>query len=119
MKITIKIKNLALRTVIGLNEWEREKKQDLLINVEMVFETEKIEDTEDENRTLDYKAITKKIIAGVEGSSFYLLEALADFVLKVVMENPRVIEAVVEVDKPHSLRFAESVSVVVADRRKP
>ncbi|HUU26854.1 MAG TPA: dihydroneopterin aldolase [archaeon] len=117
MRATIKIKNLALRTVIGLNQWEREKKQDVLINISLDFEAGPVVEADKVDSTVDYKKITKKVIDGVESSSFYLLETLADHVLKIVMKNPNVLEATVEVDKPHSLRFAESVSVVVSARR--
>ncbi len=34
MRATIKIKNLALRTVIGFNERERNKKQDVVLNID-------------------------------------------------------------------------------------
>jgi len=117
MSARIKIKNLALRTVIGLNEWERGKRQDVLINVEMEFEEKEAVGSDKVDHTVDYKTITKNIISGVESSEFYLLESLADYVLKIVMKDPRVLAATVEVDKPHSLRFAESVSVVVSAKR--
>jgi len=34
MRAAIKIKNLALRTVIGFNERERNKKQDVVLNID-------------------------------------------------------------------------------------
>ena len=36
----IKIKNLSLRTIIGINEWERVHKQDVIINIEIGFDTD-------------------------------------------------------------------------------
>ncbi|HLA40712.1 MAG TPA: dihydroneopterin aldolase [Candidatus Glassbacteria bacterium] len=112
-RATIRIKNLALRAIIGFNEWEREKKQDLLINIEVEFDAQLAVKSDKEEDTVDYKKITKRVIDGVEKSSYRLLETLAHRVLEIVMEDPGVLRATVEVDKPHSLRFAESVSVVV------
>ena len=108
---TVTIKDLSLRTVIGLNDWERKKKQDVVINIEFGFDAERAVAADDGEMTVDYKAVTKRVIEGVEKSRFHLLESLADMVLALVMDTPGVISATVEIDKPHSLRFAESVSV--------
>ena len=67
--------------------------------------------TDDPTMAIDYKAICKKIIEVVENNRFNLIEAVAQKVLDVVLANPRVYKAGVEVDKPHALRFADSVSV--------
>ncbi len=108
---TVTIKDLALRCVIGLNDWERRKKQDVMINIEFEFDAARAVAGDEGELTVDYKTITKRVIEGVEGSGFKLLESLASHVLELVMESPGVLRATVEVDKPHSLRFAESVSV--------
>ena len=111
---TIAIKALSLRTVIGLNDWERKKKQDVVVNIEFEFDAERAVAADDGEMTVDYKAVTKRVIKGVEKSKFHLLESLADMVLALVMDTPGVISATVEIDKPHSLRFAESVSVTLS-----
>ena len=117
-KAVIKIKNLSLRTIIGFNDWEREKKQDVIVNAAIEFDAAGAAETDTVDYSLDYKSITKKVISKVENSSFHLLEKLADFILNIIMENENVLSATVEVDKPHSLRFAESVSVVVSGSRR-
>jgi D-erythro-7,8-dihydroneopterin triphosphate epimerase len=68
-------------------------------------------------RALNYRTITKAIIAHVEGNRFALLERLTQEVLDLVMAHPEVRYAEVEVDKPHALRFAESVSITLAGHR--
>ena len=113
----IRIKNLRLRTVVGTNDWEREAPQDVIINIEMEFDGTKAAETDRLDDTVNYKAVKRRIIDAVEGSHFYLLEKLADRVLKTVMEEKRVRRAVVEIDKPHALRFADSVSVCSSAER--
>ncbi len=114
----IRIKNLRLRTLIGIFDWERAHPQDVVINVQMEFDgshaglSDKIEDT------VDYKKINKNIIRRVEESQFFLLEKLAQMILETVMEDSRVLKAKVEVDKPGALRFADSVSVECECERK-
>ena len=34
----IKIENLKLRTIVGIYEWEKKTKQDIVINVEIEFD---------------------------------------------------------------------------------
>ena len=114
----IRIKNLRLRTIIGINDWERNETQDVVLNVEIIFDGNHVAETGHINDTVDYKKIKKEIIAKVEQSKFYLLDKLASHVLGIVMEEEKVISATVEIDKPHALRFADSVSICCSGRRK-
>lgn len=108
---TIRITDLRLRTIIGINDWERKSKQDVIINVSMEYDATKSAKSDDINDTVDYKALSKEIIKKVEGSSFFLLEKLAYTILNIVMTHSLVEKAHVCVDKPFALRFADSVSV--------
>ena len=113
-----RIKNLRLRTIIGIFDWERKNRQDVVLNIELEFDGRKAAESDDIEDTVDYKTLTKRIISEVEQSQFYLLEKLANHVLKIIMENPNVLRAVVEVDKPHALRFADSVSIICTATKK-
>ncbi len=110
----IRITNLKLRAIIGIHDWERDAKQDVVINVTIDYDATKAAASDDIKDTVDYKAITKKIIKKVEASAFFLLEKLADQILKIATESPLVKQATVRVDKPQALRFADSVSVEVS-----
>lgn len=110
-RATIRITDLHLRTIIGIYDWERETLQDILINITLEFDAAKAIQTDNVKDTVDYKAITKKIIAFVEKSQSYLLEKLTEEVLKIVMKDTKVLTATVRIDKPQALRFAKSVSV--------
>ena len=114
--LTVRIKNLRLRTYIGFNAEEREKRQDLVINIRFDYEAKKAADTDDVEYAVNYKIITKDIIAFVEGNQFLLLEKLASDILDRVRRNKRVKFAEVQVDKPHALRFADSVSASVSSQ---
>ena len=114
----IQIKNLRLKTIIGFKDWERTKKQDIVINIKMKLNGEKAAKTENIEDTLDYDAITKRIIKEVEKSNYYLLEKLTVHILKIIMDNKNIIKAKVEVDKPLALQYADSVSVSCSAKRK-
>ncbi len=116
MKITIK--NLRVRTIIGINSWERDRKQDVTINIEMFFDGSKAAQTDTIEDTVDYKKVKKNILNTVENSQYGLLERLAETVLTIAMEDQRVTRAIVEIDKPHALRFADSVSITCEKSRE-
>ncbi|MFQ5464436.1 MAG: dihydroneopterin aldolase [Thermodesulfobacteriota bacterium] len=113
----IRIKGLRLRAIVGLNDWERENRQDLVINAGMEMGSEDAVGSDDIADSVNYRTITKRIVSEVEGSSFFLIEALAGAVLDILMEDERVRGATVEVEKPGALRFADSVSVELARQR--
>jgi len=116
---TIRIKNLRLRTIIGIHDWEREHKQDVVINASMEFDARAACASDDIHDTLDYKTITKQVIREVEASDFQLIEKLADLILNIILDFPEVEHATVRVDKPFALRFADSVSIELSKKRKP
>ncbi len=105
----IRVKNLLIRTYIGFNPDELTNKQDVIINLEIEAEIPEEALQADEPDGI-YNTITKRIIAFVQDGHFKLLEVLTKNLLDMIMEDKRVTRAKVEVDKPHALRFAESVS---------
>ncbi len=113
----IRIKNLRLRTYIGINEDEIRNKQDILINVTLFYPAEDAVQINDISHALNYRTITKEIIQYVEENRFALLERLTQDVLDCVMRHDQVRYAEVEVDKPHALRFSESVSITLTAHR--
>ncbi|WNW13499.1 dihydroneopterin triphosphate 2'-epimerase [Pseudomonas sp. DTU_2021_1001937_2_SI_NGA_ILE_001] len=113
----IRVKDLRLRTFIGINEDEILNKQDVLINLTICYPAQEAVRDNDIDHALNYRTITKAIIQHVEGNRFALLERLTQEVLDLVMSYQAVTYAEVEVDKPHALRFAESVSITLAGHR--
>lgn len=114
----IKIQQLRLRTYIGFNPEELAKKQDVVICAEIFYPASKPCETDDELTAVDYKVITKAMIQHVEEGRFKLLEKLTADLLELAMDNPLVTRATVSVEKPHALRFADSVSVSLSAKRE-
>jgi D-erythro-7,8-dihydroneopterin triphosphate epimerase len=113
----IRIKNLRLRTIIGVNDWERTQAQEIIVNIEMELDGAKAAASDDIADTVDYKSLKRQIMAEVENSSYFLLEKLSARILEIVRADSRVQRATVEVDKPSALRFADSVSVSCSFQR--
>ncbi len=114
----INIKNLRLRTYIGFNPEEQEKKQDVVLNIQVHYSGEKAALYDNVKEALNYKFIAKTVIKHVEEGRFLLLEKLVADVLEICTEHPWTTYANVEIDKPHALRFADSVSLSLSWLKK-
>lgn len=109
----IHIKDLLLRTIIGINDEERRARQDVLINITLYVDVTKAGLSDNIADAVNYRTITKRIISLVETSRFYLVEKLAARIAEIGLEDVRVERAIVRVEKPGALRFARSVGVEV------
>lgn len=113
----IRIKNLRLRTYIGIKDEEINNKQDVIINVVIHYSALKAADTDNMDAALNYRTITKEIIQLVENNRFSLLEKLTADVLAIASQHSAVTFAEVEIDKPYALRFADSVSLTLSVKK--
>jgi FolB domain-containing protein len=109
----IEIKDLLLRGIIGVNDWEREKPQDILINLTLFADLSRAGETDDLADSVNYRTLAKNIIEHVEKSARYTVEALAADIARLCLEAPGVLRARVHVEKPGALRFARSVGVEI------
>ncbi len=110
-RATVHITDLALRTIIGFNDWERKNKQDVVINLSFDFDASEAVASDSVKDAVDYRRVKRSTIDLVEKSQFALVEKLCHAILLKVLAEPRVLAATVRVDKPHALRFARSVSI--------
>lgn len=110
----IVIKDLRVRGIVGLNDWEREKQQDILINLTIFTDLRAAGRSDDVEDTLNYRTLTKRVIAYVEQSSHYLVEALAAEIARIAVAELGAPRIVVRVEKPGALRFADSVGVEIS-----
>ena len=117
MSDKILIQDLLIRGIIGIHDWEREKKQDILINIEMEADCQPAGLSDDFQDAVDYRAVTKSVIALVENSEFYLVERMAEEIAQICLGDSRVLLARVRVEKPGAVRFSRSVGIEVERRR--
>lgn len=115
----IYIKDLVARGIIGVNDPEREKPQEILINIILYVDTRKAGETDKIEYTANYRTISKKAMAHAESSKRYLVEALAHDLAQMCLEDPLVQKVSVRVEKPGAVRFARSVGVEIERTREP
>lgn len=109
----VHIKDLLLRGIIGINDWEREKRQDILINITLCGDLHAAGKSDRIEDCINYRTIAKKVIRYVEESERFTVEALATDIAKLCLEQEGVVRARVRLEKPGALRFARSVGVEI------
>lgn len=113
----IVIEDLHLRGILGINEWEREKAQDILINATVFTDVRAAGESDDIADTFNYRTLTKAFIAHVESSEHHLVETLATRLARIAVVEMGAERIVIRVEKPGALRFARSVGIEIERSR--
>jgi dihydroneopterin aldolase/D-erythro-7,8-dihydroneopterin triphosphate epimerase len=113
----IVIKDLLLRGIIGLNDRERDKPQDIVVNITMETDVRAAGASDDPAGILNYRSVTKDVIAHVEAAEPLLVETLATGIARICVVDHGAARATVCVEKPGALRFARSVGVEITRDR--
>lgn len=107
------IKDLRIDTVIGIFDWERKIRQTIVLDLEMSTDISKAAQTDNIDDTLDYKSLTKRVVAFVEQSEFQLVETLAEKVCAIIRNEFKVSWIRLRLNKMGALRGARDVGVVI------
>jgi FolB domain-containing protein len=109
----IVIRELLVRTVLGVDDEERREMQDVLITVTLHADLRRAGESDRLDDAIDYRTIKKQVLAAAEGSRYRLVEALAERVAALCLGHPGVRRVDVLIEKPGSLRFARSAAVEI------
>lgn len=100
---TITIENIELMCIIGVRDYERIKKQPVIVSITLFVDLSKAGKSDNLKDTVDYSTLYKTIKEHVEISSYYLLEALAQSIADMCLEDKKVRSVKVEIKKPQAL----------------
>jgi FolB domain-containing protein len=109
----IHIRDLLLRTIIGINPDERANRQDTVINLTLYTDISGAEQSDHIGDAIDYRSVTKAVIAHVEASSYNLVETLAISIARLILSEFPVERVRVGVEKPGALRFVRTVGIEI------
>lgn len=113
------IRDMRVDTIIGIFDWEREVRQTISLDLEMAADIRRAAETDDIQYALDYKAVSKRLIAFIEQSHYLLVERLAEDVARIVMEEFGVPWLRLRLSKPGALRGARDVGLIIERGVKP
>jgi FolB domain-containing protein len=111
------IHDLLVRGIIGVNDWERNRAQDILLNVTLFTDTRRAAESDSIVDCVNYSTMSKKLQAHAESAARLTVEALANDLAKICLEEPNVQKVLLRVEKPGAVRFARSVGVEIERSR--
>ncbi len=111
------INDLIARGIIGINDWEREKPQDILINITLYVDLRPAGQSDNLDDCIDYRTIARRAQNRAETAQFFTVEALAADLASICLEEARVNKVRVRVEKPGAVRFTRSVGVEIERSR--
>lgn len=111
------IQDLLVRGIIGVNDWERKRAQDILINITLFTDTHRAAETDNIADCVNYSTMSKRIQAHAETAERLTVEALANDLVKICLEDKGVQKVILRVEKPGAVRFAKSVGVEIERSR--
>mgnify|MGYP000244683485 FL=1 len=109
----IYIRDLKIDTVIGVFDWERQITQTISFDIDMATDIRKAAASDDLADTLDYKAVSKRLIDYVGESDFQLVETLAERVCEIIINEFQVPWVRLRLNKKGALRGANDVGVLI------
>ena len=109
----VSITNLIARGIIGLNEWEREKLQEIKINIDLYGDFQKIGESDNIEDGVNYRTVAKKVLNYAQTSGHFTVEALAANLARLSLEEPNVQKVRIRVEKPGAVRFSSSVGIEI------
>jgi FolB domain-containing protein len=117
----IQLRDLRAACIIGVGPEERSSSQEVRIDLSLEVDLEPAGHSDRLEDTVDYGALAREVVAMVEGSSFQLLEKLAEEVAGLCLARSKVERVKVTVAKPHALPSGSASVTVLRDRdsRRP
>ena len=113
------IEALAIECVIGIYDWERTIRQTVVLDIEMAFDNRKPAQTDAITDTLDYKAVSKRLIAFVQQSQYGLVETLAEECARIIREEFGVEWLCLKLSKPGAVTGSKAVGVIIERGVRP
>lgn len=111
------IEGLEIEALIGIYDWERRIRQSLVFDLELAFDNRRPAASDAIADTLDYKAVSKRLIAYVSASEFGLVETLAERCAELVLREFDVARVRLKLSKPGAVRGARAVGVIIERTR--
>jgi dihydroneopterin aldolase/D-erythro-7,8-dihydroneopterin triphosphate epimerase len=113
----VMIKDLSVQGILGINADERVTKQEILVNATLLVDTRAAAESDDIQDAVNYRTITKQMIAHIEHGEPMLVERLVQELADICLRDPRVTQVEISVEKPGALRHARSVGIKITRSR--
>jgi dihydroneopterin aldolase len=107
------IRDLEVKTVIGVYDWEREIKQPVTVDLDMACDIRAASTTDDVAHVVDYKNVCVRVTNFIEQSQVQLIETMAEEIAALLMSEFHVPWVRVKIGKPAAITGARSVGIII------
>ncbi len=113
MQDTVFVRDLEVRAIIGINDWERRELQTILIDLDMACDARAAAADEDIEKAVNYRSVAKAVMAHTEKGKYLLVETLAEHLAAMIRTDFGVPWVRVRVRKPGAVRFSREVGIEI------
>ncbi|MBI4731845.1 MAG: dihydroneopterin aldolase [Chloroflexi bacterium] len=107
------IKDLRIHAILGVDNWERETPQEILVNAVVFTDSRPADAPDDLTMCVDYSELAKEIRTLVEAARRFTVETLAEDIARLCLSRNGVKKVTVRVEKPGAVTGAASVGVEI------
>lgn len=107
------ISQLHVDTIIGVYDFEKESKQSLYFDIEMLTDTKPAATNDDINLALDYAKVSERVIAHSTAKPVELLETLLEQLAHIILTEFNTSTVTIRVSKPAAVAQALTVGVEI------
>ncbi len=112
------IKNIQCFGILGINPDERINKQPIIVNLTLSADTKPAAASKNIVDAVNYYDVAVRTKAFVEDAEAWLVETLVNDLASMILASyPAVAKAIVRVEKPNAVEFADSVGIEITRRR--
>jgi dihydroneopterin aldolase len=111
------LRGLTAECVIGFIDWERRVKQTVVVDLELPVDCRQAAVSDDVTDTVDYKKVSKRVLAFIEASEFKLVETLAQRLAMLILEEFAIEWIRLSINKPGAIRNSRDVGVSIERSR--
>tara|TARA_B110000263_G_C14966189_1_gene354889 strand:- start:89 stop:442 length:354 start_codon:yes stop_codon:yes gene_type:complete len=112
------VQGLKIDTVIGIYDWERKIRQEIVLDIEMSANIATAASTDHIDQALNYKDVCKRISVFVRESEFQLVETLAEEICRIILNEFGIYWVKLKLNKGEAITGAEGVGVIIERSRE-
>lgn len=107
------LESVKVKTHLGVPEWERQLAQTIILDIEISYDFSQACQSDDIEKTIDYAQVVARIRETLSTNSFRLVEALAEHVCQLIIDEFNAQAVTLKVAKPNVLPDLKALGVKV------
>ncbi|CAH9059380.1 Dihydroneopterin aldolase [Pseudoalteromonas holothuriae] len=107
------ISQLHVETIIGVYDFEKESKQSLYFDIDMLTDISAAAKADDITLAVDYAKVSERVIAHSIAKPVELLETLLEQLATLILAEFNVEQVTIRVSKPAAVEAAQTVGVEI------